>query len=206
MSVLLTQFAGYEDDLVRLLETLVRTEEITDTLPWSTELSPPDRARLRHDLALLLAEPETTGELLDWSEVEDVLAEFAGLAGWDGPLLGSAPQLSAEPVYRIEVRRQDLRLLERASPAVRQVAQEVLSRFLPLHPTAGDRLTRGQFKRLPDRGLWQIDLPDGYRLRFFLDEGARTVHVVYLGPHPEGEVRGREERVRAAVNRVRCGG
>jgi hypothetical protein len=38
-------------------------------LPWASRLAPEDRERLRGDLELVLSEPETTGEPLDWQEI-----------------------------------------------------------------------------------------------------------------------------------------
>ena len=84
--------------------------------------------------------------------------------------------------------------------------RDLLCRFLPAHPTCAARLERGRLKKLANRDIWQIDLPDGYRLRFFVAEPERTVHVVYLGPHPDGPVDGREQAIRALVRRRRHGG
>jgi mRNA-degrading endonuclease RelE of RelBE toxin-antitoxin system len=41
-------------------------------------------------------------------------------------------------------------------------------------------------KRLKGRlsGTWQYDLPSGYRLWYQVDDDARLVRVIYLGPHP----------------------
>jgi hypothetical protein len=86
---------------------------------------------------------------------------------------------------------------------VRQTAQELLDGFLRLHPTAHHRLPRGRLKKLSERGVWQVELPGGYRLRYHVAEPERTVYVVYLGPHPDGAADGREEDVRARVQRAR---
>lgn len=206
MSVLILQYGGSEADLLRLLETYATGEGSASPLPWSGALPEAEEVRLRSDLAVVLAEPQTTGECLDWREVEEILADYAAVCGWTGPLVVTDAAPLASGVYAVDVRSQDLRALERASPAVQEVARAVLTRFLPHHPTAAERLERGQLKRLPDRDLWQIDLPDGYRLRFLVNEQAARVHVVYLGPHPDGESRGREQVLRAARNRTRYGG
>lgn len=206
MTVLLTQYGGSEAELFRLLKAYVAGENSNSLLPWANRLSAADELRLRGDLAVVLAEPEVTGENLDWREIEEIFAEHAALYGWNGPLIEPDSTPTAEGSFTVDVRSQDLRGLERASPAVQEVARAVLTRFLPHHPTLAERLERGQLKRLSDRDLWQIDLPDGYRLRFLVDEPAAIVHVVYLGPHPDGEVRGREQVLKAARNRTRYGG
>lgn len=181
------------------LRSFAEGRDAPGVLPWAGRLSPGERARLRADLRLLLAEPLQTGEALDWSEVLDALAEYAALAAWEGPLLPDPPEEPPPDAYRVDVRPGDLRAVERAAPAVRQAVRDLLHRFLPLHPTAGDRLGAGHLKKLANRGIWQVELPDGWRLRYLVDEADRTVYVVYLGPHPEGEAKGREEAVRAWV-------
>jgi mRNA-degrading endonuclease RelE of RelBE toxin-antitoxin system len=82
----------------------------------------------------------------------------------------------------------------------------VLAHFLPHHPTSAARLSRGHLKKLGNRDIWQVDLPDGYRLRYFVAEPERTVYVVYLGPHPDGYADGREQAIIAGVQRRRHGG
>jgi hypothetical protein len=174
-------------------------------LPWADRLCDQASKRLRQDLAVVLSEPERTAEPLDWREIGHILREYAETVAWQGELIlpRDAPPDGAE--YRVEVRAQDLRALERASAAVQQAAREVLARFLPVHPTAHDRLTRGSLKKLGNRFIWQIELPDGYRLRYYVAEPERTVYVVYLGPHPDGDMSGREEAVIAMVQRNRHG-
>lgn len=202
MAVLMLQYGGAEADLFRLLEAYAAGAGDESPLPWSEALPETEEVRLRSDLAVVLAEPAATGEGLDWDEVEEILAEYAALCDWNGPLVAAGTAPAGTGIYTVDVRSQDLRGLDRASSAVQEVARTVLTRFLPQHPTSAERLERGQLKRLPDRDLWQIDLPDGYRLRFLVDEPGARVHVVYLGPHPDGEVRGREQVLRAARNRI----
>lgn len=88
---------------------------------------------------------------------------------------------------------------------MQHAVSELLQRFLPYSPTDVERLERGRLKKLGNRAVWQIQLPDGYRLRYFIAEPERIVHVVYLGPHPDGDADGREQIVRAAVRRSRFG-
>jgi mRNA-degrading endonuclease YafQ of YafQ-DinJ toxin-antitoxin module len=33
-------------------------------------------------------------------------------------------------------------------------------------------------------GIWQYDLPSDYRLWYRVNEQARIVEVIYIGPHP----------------------
>lgn len=176
-----------------------------DLLPWAAELPPLEQERLRQDLSLLLREPEATGEPLDWREVADILQEYASVAGWDGPVVAATAEDEAPVVgdYRVDLRPQDARVLESASPAVRRTTQEIITQFLTVAPKDATQLQRGDLKKLGNRDIWQIDLPDGYRLRYYLDEAERVVYVVYLGPHPDGAVEGRERSVRALVQRRR---
>jgi mRNA-degrading endonuclease RelE of RelBE toxin-antitoxin system len=174
------------------------------SLPWAGRLSPADRRRLRSELELLLGEPEVTGEPLDWPEVWDLLREYAGLAEWDGPLVDGAEE-AEQSLYEVAIRPRELRALERAAPGVQRAARDLLARFLAQHPTDTLRLQRGRLKKMGDRGIWQIELPDGYRLRYFVEEERRTVHVVYLGPHPDGGEDGRERTARAGARRRQSG-
>jgi hypothetical protein len=180
-------------------------ESPLDLLPWAFQLAPVECARLRDELALVLAEPAATGEPLDWHEVLDILHEWAEYTGWTGALIQDEIT-RGEPVYTVDLRGAERGSLESAPSAVRAVAEPILSEFLPYHPISGEFLTRGRLKKLSERDLWQIDLPDGYRLRYYVDELNRTVHVVYLGPHPDTDPRGRERSVRARVQRARHGG
>jgi hypothetical protein len=195
-----------DERLLRCLETFVRTRQDRETtLPWASRLSAEDCERLRKDLALVLSEPESTGEPVDWSELRDILSEYAGMAGGDELVIpASAARLDLP--FTLDIRPRELDSLSTASPAVQRVAGEILRTFLPLHPTVGARLPGGRLKKLGNRDLWQIDLPDGYRLRYYVAEPERMVYVVHLGPHPDGQARGREQTVRARVQRRRHGG
>jgi mRNA-degrading endonuclease RelE of RelBE toxin-antitoxin system len=180
-------------------------DDCAEILPWAEQLSAQDRDRLRHELELLLAEPAASAEPLDWPEVLDVLTEYAAVTGSEGPAMLSPPPPPPPARFAVKVRAKDLRALERTAPAVQEAVRHLLECFLPLHPTDADRLERGALKKLSNRDIWQIRLPDGYRLRYFLAEPERTVHVVYLGRHPDGDADGREQSVRASVRRRRFG-
>ncbi|MGV3723881.1 MAG: hypothetical protein ACO1SX_23540 [Actinomycetota bacterium] len=193
--------------LVSSLERFARDEVgPADLLPWADGLAPETLARLRSDLSLVLSEPAVTGEALDWREVQDILGEYAGELGWDGELITAPAAAAREAPYAVVVRPVDLQTLASASAAVQSAAREVLRRFLPFHPTSAARLARGHLKKLTNRDVWQIQLPDGYRLRFLVAQPERTVHVVYLGPHPDGDADGREQAIRAEIQRRRHGG
>ena len=203
MSILERPLPAADPELARILHRFANEGTLPgEVLPWAAQLSAQDRMRLRGELALVLAEPALTGEPLDWREVMDILCEYAEMAEWDGPRI-LLPSEGAPADYRVDVRPGEVRALERASAAVQQAARELLSEFLPRHPRDAERLTRGRLKKMSNRGVWQIELPDGYRLRYFVDESERTVHVVYLGPHPDGYAGGREQTLQALVQRRR---
>jgi hypothetical protein len=138
-------------DLTELADSLMRFcngDTAAEILPWAESLSARERDRLRGELALVFSEPEITAEPLDWPEVMDILWEYAELAGWNGTPFEAAPLSPAGTACTVEIRPQDLRTLERASPAVQEVVREVLGRFLPFHLTDGARLGRGDLKKL----------------------------------------------------------
>jgi len=168
-------------------------------LPWADLLSEADRARLEADLRLVLSEPDATGEPLDARELARILAEYAEVAGWSGAAV--LPDPGAEARFRLEVPPRLVRGLRRASPAVQRAAAALLEWILPHHPLALGTQTPSRLKKLADRGVWQTRLPDGWRLRSVLDEREGIVHVVYLGPHADGDEAGRERAVIARVNR-----
>jgi hypothetical protein len=185
------------------LEAFAHEEEAAGSLlPWADRLAPEDREQLRGDLALVLSEPALTGEPVDWQEIREILREWAEAAGWGGTLV----QVDGPPPdgpYAIDLRPRDTEALAAASAAVQDAMQSLLTEFLPAHPTAIQLLPRGRLKKLKNRDIWQIALPDGYRLRYYVDKLERTVHVTYLGPHPDRDTRGREQSVRSRVQRER---
>ncbi|HZO88318.1 MAG TPA: hypothetical protein VFB38_08255 [Chthonomonadaceae bacterium] len=177
---------------------LLESDMEPDLFPWARQLSPEEHNWLCSDLAQLLAEPEETGEPLDVRELEEVLTEYAERAGWPGPLLDAALPTEAA-AFRVEVRPQDLRTVRRAAQGVQKAVQELLTGFLAMTPHDPARLGTYKIKKLPDRSLYQIDLPDDYRLRYCVDRQEQVVYVVYLGPHPQGQADGRERSVRAML-------
>jgi hypothetical protein len=175
-----------------------------ELLPWVGRLGADERHRLRCDLAVVMAEPAATGEPLDWREIGEILQEAAELVGWDDLLVAAAaPSLHGS--YTIHFQPEDTEALAAASPAVRETTELLVSRFLIHHPTAWQFLPRGRLRKMAERDTWQLQLPDGYRLRYVVDKTEKAVHVVYLGPHPDRDTRGRERTVRARVNRRRQG-
>lgn len=196
-----------EPALVSSLKRFARDEPAPpELLPWVARLSPDDLTRCRADLRLVLSEPEATGEDLDWREVRDILDEYAGATDWDGEPISVPASVDVDAPYAVELRSEDLRSLDGASAAVQSAARDALARFLPFHPTSAARLERGRLKKLTNRDVWQLQLPDGYRLRYLVAQPERTVYVVYLGPHPDGDADGREQAIRADVRRRRHGG
>lgn len=171
-------------------------------LPWIERLSPADRDRLRSDLAVVLEEPALTGEAVDWQEIGEILQEAAESTGWDNALV-HAPAPSPEGDYVVHLRAEDREALAGASSAVQQTVDLLLREFLPHYPTAPHLLPRGRLKKLRERDAWQLQLPDGYRLRYLVEKPRRAVHVVYLGPHPDRDSRGREHQVRIKVKQRR---
>jgi mRNA-degrading endonuclease RelE of RelBE toxin-antitoxin system len=170
--------------------------------PWFQRLSPQERESLCCDLELILSEPEETNEPLDVREIGEILTEYAAYAGWSGPpLTQSLP--AEDAAYAVDIRPKELRALRSAAPGVRRAVEEILTQFLAVSPNNPARLRNYNIKKLADRAIRQIDLPDDYRLRYFVDELNRVVYVVYLGPHPQGPADGRERAVRALINRQR---
>ena len=181
------------------------SEDTEGPVPFAHLLSKDDLGRLLSDLATVLAEPDQHGELLDSAELIDILREYAEIAGWGGPILEGirSPVAPPESPYTVDIPVRDLKTLQAASPAVRRVVEEIISGPLVQSPhgIAGEITQR--VKKLPDRDLWQVYLPDGFRLRYYIDEPERTVRVTYLGPHPDSRNEGRDDAVRQAVHRRR---
>jgi mRNA-degrading endonuclease RelE of RelBE toxin-antitoxin system len=170
--------------------------------PWFQRLSPQERESLCSDLELILSEPEETGEPLDVREIGEILSEYAEYAGWSGsPLAQSLP--AEDAAYAIDIRPKEFRALRSAAPGVRRAVEEILTQFLAVSPNDPARLRNYNVKKLADRAIRQIDLPDDFRLRYLVDDPNRIVYVVYLGPHPQGQADGRERAVRALTNRQR---
>src|SRR4051794_17287065 len=78
-------------------------ERDAPVLTWAARLSPPDRERLRSELALVLSEPQAAGEPVDWREIEEILREWAEVAGWEGALISTGAPAPGGP-YMGELR------------------------------------------------------------------------------------------------------
>ncbi len=191
--------AEQQGRVVERLDAFVHgCEPAESVLPWAGRLSHQDRERLRDELALVLSEPAETGEPLDWQELQNLLREWAETAGADGVLI-RMDDWPHEGRYAVDLRDRDLAALATASPAVQTAFYTLITRFLPHYPTAGHLLPCGRLKKLKNRGSWQIELPDGYRLRYVVDKLERTIYVTYLGPHPDRDTSGREHAARARM-------
>ncbi len=172
-----------------------------EAIPFVYLLDPEHLKRMRVDLLTVLMESDHAGEAVDVREIEDILREFTELAGWDGPIwVTDAEEL---PAYRLDVQAKDIKALRNASPAVQRVVEQLFSGPLIENPFGLSAEVSQRVKKMPDRDLWQVYLPDGFRLRYYVDEPERTVHVVYLGPHSDSRNDGREAAVRQAVHRRR---
>jgi hypothetical protein len=194
-----------DPNLLQALEAFARHERDGQLLlPWVARLSTMDQDRLRSDLSVVLEEPALTGEPVDWREIGEILQEAAEAAGVDEPLV-RAPSAPPDGDYVVHLRGEHHQALAGASPAVRETTELLLREFLPHYPTAPHLLPRGRLKKLRERDTWQLQLPDGYRLRYLVERPLRAVHIVYLGPHPDRDTRGRERHVRVQVKRRRHG-
>lgn len=190
------QAADEEAELRERLEAFVRRREgDRPALPWVERLTSEECGRLRSDLTLVLSEPESTGEPLDWREIREILREWADRAGWEGPLIQPARPLP-DGRYAVELPPRDARVLVGSSAAVQNAIYRLIAGFLPFYPTAGHLLPQGRLKKLKNRNVWQIELPDGYRLRYGVDHREYAVRILYLGPHPDRNTRGRERATR----------
>ena len=60
--------------------------------------------------------------------------------------------------------------------------ESVYRRFFSLKK----ELSASELKQLKGTlsGVWQYDLPSGYRLWYRVDSDAQMVSVIYIGPHP----------------------
>lgn len=194
------------------LHCLETDEDFEVFFPWFRCAAAADRARFRSELNVLLGEAEFDGERpgfeLDLIELRDLAAEYAGLCSQSSDMALVRPEPPAPtPRYSVHIRERDLDRVSRCESSLRALVDELLGTFLAQHPTAGGLLQRGSLKKMVNRGLWQIDLPHGFRLVYRVDEEDRSVHVTYLGPHPDSRaVDGRVDWIRRAVHARRYSG
>src|SRR5687767_10988512 len=127
-------------------------------IPFVDRLKPDDLQRFRADMLTVLMESDHSGDAIDAREVADVLREFAELVHWDGPLWVSEVETAA--AYRLEVPARDLKALRTASQAVQRVVEELFSGPLIENPFGVGREVSQRVKKMPDRDLWQVYLPD----------------------------------------------
>jgi mRNA-degrading endonuclease RelE of RelBE toxin-antitoxin system len=115
----------------------------------------------------------------------DVLARLEAFARGDEKqsVLPWAERLS--PADRERLRGDLAVVLEEPALTGEPVDWREIGDILRFYPTASQLLPRGRLKKMKNRDLWQLHLPDGYRLRYVVDKPARTVTIVYLGPHPD---------------------
>lgn len=89
----------------------------------------------------------------------------------------------ATPAYQVTLKKDAAKALDIIPQHIAEDARDFIVSHLQYHPT---QYIVGKLKRLKGRlsGIWQYDLPSGYRLRYSVDEDAHKVQVIYLGPHP----------------------
>lgn len=120
--------------------------------PWMRNLDVEAQQELRRDLEFILSEPEESGEPLDVRELREILRDYAMTADWDGPLL-CGPMPAEAMSYTVDIRPQELRLVQKAAPGVRRAVAELLEGFLASCPTDPSRLGTFKIKKLADSTL-----------------------------------------------------
>ena len=87
------------------------------------------------------------------------------------------------PTYHVTLHRDAAKALPTLPAHIREAAMTYIEEVLHNSPLA--RIP-GKTKQLKGRltGLFQYDLPSGYRLWYRVDQTTRTVTVLYIGPHP----------------------
>jgi len=85
--------------------------------------------------------------------------------------------------YRIILKREARNTLKSIPRHISQQAQIFINAHLQHHPT--QRIPY-KMKRLRGQlsGIWQYDLPSGYRLWYRVNDQTRTVGVIHIGPYP----------------------
>lgn len=90
----------------------------------------------------------------------------------------------SKPRYSIRLHKRARKGLEKLPPARRQKAREFINTHLrtkPLQPIPGKTKPLAG----PLRGIFQYDLSYSDRIWWRVDQETRTVHILYIGPHPK---------------------
>ena len=89
----------------------------------------------------------------------------------------------ANSTYHVILKRDAAKALTTIPQYIAQQAQGFIDTHLRHHPTQRIPSKLKQLKG-PLLGVWQYDLPSGYRLWYRIDSDAQIVSVIYIGPHP----------------------
>jgi addiction module RelE/StbE family toxin len=86
-------------------------------------------------------------------------------------------------MYQVKLHRDAERALPSLPHDIRSATREFIEHVLQHRPL--ERIPH-KTKKLKGRlaGIMQYDLPRGYRLWYRVDQAAKTVDVIYVGPHP----------------------
>jgi mRNA-degrading endonuclease RelE of RelBE toxin-antitoxin system len=89
----------------------------------------------------------------------------------------------ANSTYYVILKRDAAKALLTIPSHIVQQAQGFIDTHLRHHPT---QRIPSKLKQLKGAlaGIWQYDLPSGYRLWYRVDTDAQVVSVVYIGSHP----------------------
>jgi mRNA-degrading endonuclease RelE of RelBE toxin-antitoxin system len=89
----------------------------------------------------------------------------------------------ASSAYQVILKREARRAIQSIPPHIAVQAQVFIDTHLRHYPT---QRIPAKMKRLKGQltGIWQYDLPSDYRLWYRVNEQARIVEVIYIGPHP----------------------
>jgi addiction module RelE/StbE family toxin len=81
------------------------------------------------------------------------------------------------------LKRDAAKALQTIPQHIAQQAQGFIDTHLRHHPT---QRIPSKLKELKGSlsGVWQYDLPSGYRLRYRVERDAQVVYVIYIGSHP----------------------
>ena len=105
--------------------------------------------------------------------------------------------MADEPPYRVEVWDLDefFTILQTFPPAQQERITDFMAVHLSVRPTV---MIPGVLKRLSGKwaNTYQLECGRNRRLLYEVDDGTRTVKIVYLGFHPEWEKRRRVNRGR----------
>ena len=89
----------------------------------------------------------------------------------------------ANSTYHVILKRDAAKALTTIPTHIAEQARGFIDTHLRHHPTQRIPAKLKQLKGALS-GVWQYDLPSGYRLWYRVDSEARLVSLIYIGPHP----------------------